>query len=105
MFIIDEKPHSHFKRDGNDLVYTHRLPLVEALSGTELKIPHLDGTTISLPVNEVRSLLQAAAGQPTIRGHKHNGHAVGRTAPVPADVCLLRSFSCLGTDACWDHAL
>jgi len=53
VFVIDEKPHPHFKREGNDLFYTHRLPLVEALSGTELKIPHLDGKTISLPIDEV----------------------------------------------------
>ncbi len=78
VFIIDEKPHPHFKRDGNDLVYTHRLPLVEALSGTELQIPHLDGKTISLPVNEVRSLPDTAAGR---CGHKA-GPCSGRDRPA-----------------------
>ncbi len=28
IFMIDEKPHPQFKREGNDLVYTHRVPLV-----------------------------------------------------------------------------
>ncbi|KAJ8445899.1 hypothetical protein Cgig2_009828 [Carnegiea gigantea] len=32
VFIIDEKPHSMFKRDGNDLVVTQKISLVEALT-------------------------------------------------------------------------
>lgn len=62
VFVIDEKPHPLFKREGNDLIYTHRLPLVEALSGTELKIPHLDGKTISLPIDEVNSCCALTPG-------------------------------------------
>lgn len=54
MFVIHEKPHPTFKREGNDLVYTHRLPLVDALAGTTLNIPHLDGSTVRIPVDEVR---------------------------------------------------
>lgn len=53
VFVIDQKPHQVFTRDGNDLLYTHRLPLVEALSGTQLTIQHLDGNPISIPISEV----------------------------------------------------
>lgn len=52
-FMIDEKPHEHFRRDGNELVYNAQLTLADALSGTTLNIPHPDGTTIHLPVRDV----------------------------------------------------
>ncbi|KAI3847573.1 hypothetical protein MKX03_024358 [Papaver bracteatum] len=38
VFIIDEKPHCTFTREGNDLIITQRISLVEALAGT-LTIP------------------------------------------------------------------
>lgn len=53
VFLIDQKPHPVFTRDGNDLLYTHRLPLVDALSGTQITINHLDGNPISIPIQEV----------------------------------------------------
>ena len=33
VFVIEEKPHPRFKREGNDLVYTATLKLSEALCG------------------------------------------------------------------------
>lgn len=55
VFVIDQKPHAVFTRDGNDLLYTHRLPLAAALCGTQLTIQHLDGNPISIPISEVSS--------------------------------------------------
>jgi len=52
-FIIGEKDHARFTRDGNDLVYECRLPLVDALTGTRLEVPTLDGRTLTVPVTEV----------------------------------------------------
>ena len=54
VFTIAESPHPVFKRDGNDLVYTARLPLADALSGTTVNLMHLDGHPVSVPVQEVR---------------------------------------------------
>ena len=48
VFMVEEKPHARFKREGNDLLYTHRLPLVEALCGPSFRVQTLDGR--SLPV-------------------------------------------------------
>ena len=42
-----------FKREGNDLVYTARLPLADALCGTTINLTHLDGRPLSVPVQEV----------------------------------------------------
>ena len=53
VFIIQEKAHSHFRREGSDLYYTHRLPLVDALCGTSFSIQHLDGRQLPITVNDV----------------------------------------------------
>jgi DnaJ family protein B protein 4 len=49
-FVIEEKPHSVFKREGNDLHCTMELDLVDALCGTPTKkMTTLDGRSITLP--------------------------------------------------------
>ena len=53
VFVIDEKPHDVFKRDGNDLIVTHKVPLADALTGTTLTVTTLDGRTLTISCNEV----------------------------------------------------
>ncbi|XP_047972712.1 dnaJ homolog subfamily B member 13-like [Salvia hispanica] len=53
VFIIDEKPHRVFTRDGNDLVVTQRVSLAEALTGYTLHLTTLDGRTLTVPINTV----------------------------------------------------
>lgn len=53
IFIIDEKPHDVFKRDGNDLLLSKRISLLEALTGKTLNLITLDGRRISLPITNV----------------------------------------------------
>ncbi|CAH8391323.1 unnamed protein product [Eruca vesicaria subsp. sativa] len=55
VFIVDEKPHAVFKRDGNDLVITQKIPLVEALTGYTAQVTTLDGRTLTVAVNNVIS--------------------------------------------------
>lgn len=56
VFVIEEKPHATFKREGDDLVYTLQVPLVDALAGPDgggspaRTLTHLDGRTISYNV-------------------------------------------------------
>eukprot|EP00672_Neobodo_designis_P028046 CAMPEP_0174835730 /NCGR_PEP_ID=MMETSP1114-20130205/5563_1 /TAXON_ID=312471 /ORGANISM="Neobodo designis, Strain CCAP 1951/1" /LENGTH=358 /DNA_ID=CAMNT_0016069683 /DNA_START=103 /DNA_END=1179 /DNA_ORIENTATION=- len=51
IFILEEKPHPQFHRDGADLKHTATIPLRDALLGTSIKVPKLGGGTvdISLP--------------------------------------------------------
>jgi DnaJ family protein A protein 2 len=42
VFVIVEKKHDVFKRNGNDLYMEVTIPLVEALAGFSFTIPHLD---------------------------------------------------------------
>lgn len=55
VFIIDEKPHGVFKRDGNDLIITQKISLVEALTGYTAQITTLDGRVLTVPINSVIS--------------------------------------------------
>ncbi|KAM7464560.1 hypothetical protein LguiA_032681 [Lonicera macranthoides] len=53
IFVIDEKPHAIFKRDGNDLVLNKKISLLEALTGKTLKLIALDGKDITIPVTDI----------------------------------------------------
>ncbi|CAH9123633.1 unnamed protein product [Cuscuta epithymum] len=53
VFIIDEKPHSRFTREGNDLVVVERVSLVEALTGYTVHLTTLDGRNLTVPVNTI----------------------------------------------------
>ncbi|TYG68731.1 hypothetical protein ES288_D05G176600v1 [Gossypium darwinii] len=53
VFIIDEKPHSTFTRDGNDLVVTQKISLAEALTGYTVHLTTLDGRSLNIPINSV----------------------------------------------------
>lgn len=53
VFIIDEKPHSTFTRDGNDLVVTQMILLVESLTGYTVRLTTLDGRSLTIPINNV----------------------------------------------------
>uniref|UniRef100_A0AC35TTN0 J domain-containing protein n=1 Tax=Rhabditophanes sp. KR3021 TaxID=114890 RepID=A0AC35TTN0_9BILA len=53
VFVIRDKPHAHFKREGNDIVYTHKISLKNALLGTKFTIPLLDKTTLPVTIDHV----------------------------------------------------
>jgi DnaJ family protein B protein 4 len=53
VFVIDEKPHPVYKRDGNDLILTKKISLTEALAGTTLSLTTLDGRTLNLNLPDV----------------------------------------------------
>lgn len=54
VFIIRDKPHPYFKRDGSDIKYIAKLPLKEALScNATIRVPTLDGDPITLALKEV----------------------------------------------------
>ncbi|EFJ30969.1 hypothetical protein SELMODRAFT_267144 [Selaginella moellendorffii] len=53
VFVIDERPHEVFKRDGNDLIMVHKVPLADALTGTTVSIRTLDGRMLNIPVADI----------------------------------------------------
>ncbi|XP_041519681.1 dnaJ homolog subfamily B member 1 isoform X2 [Microtus oregoni] len=46
VFVLKDKPHNIFKRDGSDVIYPARISLREALCGCTVNVPTLDGRTI-----------------------------------------------------------
>ncbi|XP_007013743.2 PREDICTED: dnaJ homolog subfamily B member 4 [Theobroma cacao] len=77
VFVIDEKPHDFYKRDGNDLVVNQRVSLAEALGGTTVNLVTLDGRSLSLPVTDIISpgyeLVVAREGMPIAKEPGNRG--------------------------------
>ncbi|KAF9243468.1 hypothetical protein BU15DRAFT_72140 [Melanogaster broomeanus] len=52
VFVVEEKPHPVFTRDGDDLICHLKIPLVEALTGSDTKkvVELLDGRKLQVPL-------------------------------------------------------
>ncbi|XP_055703100.1 dnaJ protein homolog 1 [Phlebotomus papatasi] len=48
VFIIHDKPHQHFKREGSDIRYSAKITLKQALCGTIVMVPTLSGDTFTV---------------------------------------------------------
>ncbi|GER55954.1 potyviral capsid protein interacting protein 1 [Striga asiatica] len=53
IFIVDEKPHPVYRRDGNDLITHQRISLLDALTGKTLNITTLDGRNLTVQVADI----------------------------------------------------
>ncbi|KAK9915026.1 hypothetical protein WJX75_003741 [Coccomyxa subellipsoidea] len=53
VFVINEKKHPVFEREGNDLIHTAKLPLVDALCGATVRLTTLDGRPLTVSVSDV----------------------------------------------------
>ena len=70
-FVIEEKPHSVFKRQGDDLKVSLNVSLVEALTGFSRQITTLDGRSVTVsgaqgssPIQPGQVILVKAEGMP-----------------------------------------
>eukprot|EP00696_Hemimastix_kukwesjijk_P015726 gnl/Hemi2/3955_TR1387_c0_g1_i1.p1 gnl/Hemi2/3955_TR1387_c0_g1~~gnl/Hemi2/3955_TR1387_c0_g1_i1.p1 ORF type:complete len:343 (+),score=98.10 gnl/Hemi2/3955_TR1387_c0_g1_i1:193-1221(+) len=65
VFVLAERPHSRFKREGNNLVYEATITLPEALCGHTLTVDTLDSRRIRIPITDVISpgFLKVVAGE------------------------------------------
>ncbi|KAJ4959727.1 hypothetical protein NE237_019637 [Protea cynaroides] len=53
IFLVDEKPHATYKRDGNDLLINQKVSLMDALTGMTLNLTMLDGRLLTIPVTDI----------------------------------------------------
>ncbi|KAK9167038.1 hypothetical protein Scep_002229 [Stephania cephalantha] len=53
VFVLDEKPHDIYKRDGNDLLLTYKVSLMEALAGATINLATLDGRNLTIPLTDI----------------------------------------------------
>jgi DnaJ-class molecular chaperone len=63
-FVVQQRPHPHFTRNGDDLVTTVRVPLVDALCGATVQVPLLDGQSQRLSLDRIApDTVRQIAGQ------------------------------------------
>ncbi|KAL5249819.1 hypothetical protein ACHWQZ_G018592 [Mnemiopsis leidyi] len=61
VFIVAEKPHAVFKREGDDLHYTAQIPLIDALCGeTEIVVPTITQEKVTIPISGACTLKPGA---------------------------------------------
>lgn len=80
VFKLRTNKHPNFERRGNDLIYHVRIPLLEALTGTTLKIQHLDGRVLSIPVQRATPNYEQTVwneGMPIYNRRTNNGQGKG----------------------------
>lgn len=53
IFVIEEKPHPVFRRDGNNLVVKQKISLLDALTGKTINLTTLDGRNLTIPITDV----------------------------------------------------
>lgn len=53
VLTLDEIPHRVFKRDGNDLIATQDITLVEALTGYTVHLTTLNGRNLKIPIDSI----------------------------------------------------
>ncbi|XP_010503412.1 PREDICTED: dnaJ homolog subfamily B member 1-like isoform X3 [Camelina sativa] len=53
IFVVEEKPHPVYKRDGNDLLVNQEITLLEALTGKTVNLITLDGRTLMIPLTDI----------------------------------------------------
>ncbi|XP_075527255.1 dnaJ protein homolog 1-like [Dermacentor variabilis] len=53
VFVIRDKPHRQFKRDGADVRYVAKITFKEALRGTVVEVPTITHGTILVPLTDI----------------------------------------------------
>merc|ERR1711894_500359 len=53
VFIVEDKQHPRFRREGQDLVFTAKVPLSKALTGCTVTIHTLDDRILNIPINDI----------------------------------------------------
>lgn len=105
--LIAVRPHPHFQRDEDDLVYEMELNLPQAALGCEVEIPTLDGKphTLKIPpgTQSGRVFVLRGKGVPRLQGGGRGGLLVRASVVVPTDLTdeqrelLLRLGESFGT--------
>lgn len=53
VFVVDEKPHPVYRREGHDLVVSQEITLLESLTGKTLNLITLDGRNLMIPLTDI----------------------------------------------------
>ncbi|XP_030635690.1 dnaJ homolog subfamily B member 1b isoform X2 [Chanos chanos] len=53
VFVVKDKPHPVYRRDGSDIIYPAKITLREALCGCTVKAPTLDGRSVTMATQDI----------------------------------------------------
>jgi molecular chaperone DnaJ len=85
--IIEEKPHDHFVRDGNNILYALPLTIPQAVLGDEVEVPTLNGRArlkIDPGTEPGKILRMRGKGLPVLNGHRTGDELVEILVHVPS---------------------
>ncbi|CAI9112335.1 OLC1v1012772C1 [Oldenlandia corymbosa var. corymbosa] len=78
VFVVDEKPHPVFTRDGNDLIVKQEISLLESLTGKIIELTSLDGRNLSIPLTQIvkpgHEMIVPNEGMPISKDPTKKGH-------------------------------
>ncbi|XP_070976312.1 dnaJ homolog subfamily B member 4-like [Oncorhynchus clarkii lewisi] len=65
VFVIKDKPHMHFRREGSDIVYPVKVSLRQSLCGCSVTVSTIDGKTCNMKITDVikPGMKQTVVGQ------------------------------------------
>uniref|UniRef100_A0A669B805 DnaJ heat shock protein family (Hsp40) member B4 n=1 Tax=Oreochromis niloticus TaxID=8128 RepID=A0A669B805_ORENI len=65
VFVIKDKPHPHFRREGSNIVYPVRVSLRQSLCGCSVTVSTIDGKTCNMKITDVvkPGMRKTVAGQ------------------------------------------
>ncbi len=87
--IIEEAPHQHFKRDGDDVIYELELSFPEAVLGSEVEVPTLTGRAklkIEPGIQSGKILRMREKGLPHLNGYGKGDQLVSINIYTPTKV-------------------
>lgn len=80
VFIVRDKVHPRFRREGTNLVYTAKVPLGKALTGCTVEINTLDDRILHIPINDIvkpgYTKRVPGEGMPITQGQEDKGDLV-----------------------------
>ncbi|KAI9256610.1 hypothetical protein BDA99DRAFT_441673 [Phascolomyces articulosus] len=75
VIVLNQKPHAHFVRKGDDLIYEAKIDLLSSLAGGRFAIPHLDDRVLIVTIKPGEAIRPGQVkvieheGMPTYRHH------------------------------------
>ena len=91
LIIIDEEPHPHLIREGNDLIYNLLISVPEAILGSQVEIPTLEGSVmikIEQGTQPGKVLRLKGKGLPDVNTHQQGDIRINVNIWVPKDITV-----------------
>ncbi len=89
LIVVEELPHAHFQREGTHLLYEHYLSIPEAILGTSVEIPTLEGKArikIEPGTQPGKILRLKGKGLPDVNGYSRGDLLVTLNVWIPKNL-------------------